>query len=329
MANPTQNAVHVDSALTNFSVAYRQSADAFVADKLFPNIPVRFKSDEYYVYNRADFNRDEVALRAPATESAGGDYKLSTQTYTAAVKAFHKDVADQDRDNADPAIDLERDAVEFVMRKMMLNKERDFAEKFFTSGKWGFEKTGVAAGPTGNQFLKWSDDNSPIIDIIEEAIIEMESITGYAPNKMMVNRRAMTALKNHPEIVDRVKYATSTSDNPARVTPRTIAALFGLDEILMSTAVINSAPQGATEASDYVTGDNALLVHAPAAPSLMSPMAGATFSWTGYLNNGNAMGIATSRFRMDHLKAERIEAEMAYTQEIVAPDLGYFLGSVV
>jgi len=324
MSNPTQTGVHVDSALTNLSVAYRQSASAFIADRVFPNVPVRFKSDEYYIYNRADWNRDEVQVRAPATESAGGGYRLSTETYTAKVHGFHKDVADPDRANADPAIDLDRDAVEYVMHKMMLGKEVDWANRFFTSGVWSSEKTGVASNPTGNQVVKWSDTTSgdPIGDI-EAAIIDMESQTGYAPNKLVLNRRSMSALKNHPDVVDRVKYATSTSDNPARVTPQTLAALFGLDEILMSTAVVNSAAEGATESSDYVTGTNALLVYAPRTASLMTPSAGLTFSWSGYLGNGNAMGIATSRFRMDNLKAERIEAEMAYDQKVVAADLGY------
>lgn len=329
MPNPTNSSLHVDSALTNLSVAYRQSADSFVADRVFPNVPVRFKSDEYYIYNRADWNRDEMQVRAPATESAGGGYGLSTDTYTAKVHAFHKDVSDQDRANADPAIDLERDAVEYVMRKMMLGKEVDWATNFFTSGVWSFEETGVASSPASGETIKWSDQTSgdPIGDI-EDAIIDMEATTGYAPNKMVVNRRVMSALKNHPDIVDRVKYSTSTSDNPARVTPQTIAALFGLEEILMSTAVVNSAAEGATESSDYVIGNNALLVYAPRTASLMTPSAGLTFSWSGYLNNGNAMGIATSRFRMDHLKSERIEAEMAYDQKVVASDLGYMFAGI-
>lgn len=329
MANPTGSSLHVDSALTNLSVAYRQSANNFIADVVFPNVPVRFKSDEYYKFNRADWNRDEVTVRAPGTESAGGGFNISTETYTAKVHAFHKDVTDQDRANADPAINLDRAAVDFVMHKMMLAKEIDWASAYFTTGVWGTDITGVASGPSTGQTIKWSDTTSgdPIGDI-EAAIIAMEEDTGYSPNTMVIGRKVMSALKNHPDIVDRVKYATSTTDNPAKVNERTLAALFGIDRILVSRAVKNTANEGATEASAFVTGSNALLCYAAPAPSLMEPSAGYTFSWTGYLNAGNAMGIATSRFRMDHLKSERIEAEMAYDQKVVSSDLGYFFSAI-
>lgn len=329
MANPTGSSLHVDSALTNLSVAYRQSANNFIADVVFPNVPVRFKSDEYYKFNRADWNRDEVTVRAPGTESAGGGFNISTETYTAKVHAFHKDVTDQDRANADPAINLDRAAVDFVMHKMMLAKEIDWASAYFTTGVWGTDITGVASGPSTGETIKWSDTTSgdPIGDI-EAAIIAMEEDTGYSPNTMVIGRKVMSALKNHPDIVDRVKYATSTTDNPAKVNERTLAALFGIDRILVSRAVKNTANEGATEASAFVTGSNALLCYAAPAPSLMEPSAGYTFSWTGYLNAGNAMGIATSRFRMDHLKSERIEAEMAYDQKVVSSDLGYFFSAI-
>lgn len=329
MANPTGSSLHVDSALTNLSVAYRQSANNFIADVVFPNVPVRFKSDEYYKFNRADWNRDEVTVRAPGTESAGGGFNISTETYTAKVHAFHKDVTDQDRANADPAINLDRAAVDFVMHKMMLAKEIDWASAYFTTGVWGTDITGVASGPSTGKTIKWSDTTSgdPIGDI-EAAIIAMEEDTGYSPNTMVIGRKVMSALKNHPDIVDRVKYATSTTDNPAKVNERTLAALFGIDRILVSRAVKNTANEGATEASAFVTGSNALLCYAAPAPSLMEPSAGYTFSWTGYLNAGNAMGIATSRFRMDHLKSERIEAEMAYDQKVVSSDLGYFFSAI-
>ena len=40
MPSPTPRDVHVDAALTNISIAYKQSDDAFVAEKVFPVVPV-------------------------------------------------------------------------------------------------------------------------------------------------------------------------------------------------------------------------------------------------------------------------------------------------
>src|ERR1019366_265814 len=104
MPQPTLQDVHVNRPLTNISVAYLQEAAGveFVADKAFPAVPVENKSDLYYTYARADFNRDEMQKRALSAESAGTGYNLnSTGTYNCDVWSLHKDVDDQIRSNSD------------------------------------------------------------------------------------------------------------------------------------------------------------------------------------------------------------------------------------
>ena len=38
---PTRQQIHIDRPLTNISVAYMQDAKNFIADKVFPTIPVQ------------------------------------------------------------------------------------------------------------------------------------------------------------------------------------------------------------------------------------------------------------------------------------------------
>ena len=71
---PNMQNAHIDRALTNTSVAYMQDASAFIADKVFPIVPVKRQSDVFYIYNKGDFMRDEAQVRGAASESAGGDY---------------------------------------------------------------------------------------------------------------------------------------------------------------------------------------------------------------------------------------------------------------
>jgi hypothetical protein len=58
------------------------------------------------------------------------------------------------------------------------------------------------------------------------------------------------------------------------------------------------------------------------------PSAGYTFSWTGYLGASD-QGVRVKKFRMEELAADRVEAEMAYEQKMVAPDLGYFFEDAI
>jgi hypothetical protein len=73
---------------------------------------------------------------------------------------------------------------------------------------------------------------------------------------------------------------------------------------------------------------SALLAYAPASPSLMTPSAGYTFTWNGYLG-GNSEGIKIKRFRMEHIASDRVEAEMTYDMKVVCPDMGVFVKDAV
>jgi hypothetical protein len=42
----TASQVHIDQPLTNLTVAYLQSQDNFIADKVFPNVPVDKKTNK-------------------------------------------------------------------------------------------------------------------------------------------------------------------------------------------------------------------------------------------------------------------------------------------
>ena len=120
---PSRSDVHVNRPLTNISLAFMQRAENFVADEVFPNISVGKQSDSYFTYDRAEFNRDEMKERTPGTESSGGSYKIGTDLYHAKTRAYHKDIPDPVRANADTPISLDREATEFVTLKALINSE--------------------------------------------------------------------------------------------------------------------------------------------------------------------------------------------------------------
>src|SRR5262245_52989247 len=114
MASPTPSDVHVNAALSSISVAFMQDQSEFIADRVFPAVPVAKQSDRYFTYDKGNWFRAKAQKRAPATESVGSGFTLdNTPNYFADVYAFHKDVDDDTRSNADAAIDVDRDATEF------------------------------------------------------------------------------------------------------------------------------------------------------------------------------------------------------------------------
>ena len=324
MPQPNINSVHVDAILTNISVAYMQKAENFIADKVFPVVPVDKKSDKYFVYTKNDWFRDEAQRRADGTESAGSGYNLTTGTYAADVFAFHKDVGDQTVANADAPLNPLREATEFVTNRMLLRKEVQFVEDFFTTGIWGTDVDGVAGAPSSGETKQWSDyTSSDPIDDIEEAKSEILGNTGMAPNTLVLGYEVFRQLKNHPDLVDRIKYTSSQT-----ITEDMLARMFDIDRVLVARAVKATNNEGAAEAYSFMYGKAAALYYVAPSPGLLTPSAGYTMSWTG-VSGGIGSTIGVSSFRMESLKAERVEAEMAFDNKVIGADLGYFWNTIV
>jgi len=323
-AQPTQGSVHVNAPLTNISVAYIQSQADFVADKAFPIIPVDKQSDIYWLYTKNDWFRDEAQQRAAGTESAGGGYSVdSSNTYYCKVYAFHKDVPDQVRANADAALDVDRDATMFVTQRLLIRREKEWHDKYFAAGKGWKDYTGVAGVPAANQFKQWSDFTSsdPVNDI-KVARMYIKTLTGFRPNTLVLQEEVFETLKLHPDIIDRYKYTTAQV-----ITADMLAKLFEVDRILVSGGVYATNNEGVTGAYSFIASKGALLCYSAPNPGLLTPSAGYTFAWKGL--SGMGYSTAIKNFRMEHLESDRIEGQAAFDCKIVAADLGAFFATAI
>jgi len=322
---PKMQDAHIDRALTNISVSYLQDASSFIADKVFPIVPVKRQSDVYYQYSRADFMRDEARERGAGTESAGGDYGVEAQDpYHCRKHAFHKDVTTEERANYDEPLDADIDATDFVTQKMLIRREVAWAQRYFRAGVWGTERAGSADG-AGGTVLQFNNEASDPIGVFTRAGVQMASETAYRPNTLVLSPFVFNALKNHPDILDRIKYTQK-----GIVTADLLATLFEVDKVLVAWGVVNTARKGADENTGFIMGKHALLTYAAPRPALRKPSGGYIFAWTG-LEGSGAFGNRMVRIPMDllGLGTERIEGEMAFDCKMISSDLGVFFKDIV
>ena len=325
---PTPSDVHVNRPLTNLSIAVIQDESVFVANQVFPVVPVEKQSDAYWTYDDAYWNSDEMQVRAPGTESVGNGYTVdASNTYYCHVYAFHKDIDDQTRANADSPLNLDREATRYVTRKALIKRERLFATAYMAGGVWTRDYDGVAAAPGANQVLQWNDAASNPIEDVWDAKESVLGRTGFEPNVLVLGYAVYKALVNHPDFIDRVKYG-QTPGEPAMIDTSDLAALFKVEKVVIMRGIYNSAVEGATKNNTFITRDKALLVYAPAAPGLMTPSGGYIFSWTGF-TGAAAEGQRIKRFRMEHIEADRVEIQMAFHMKLIAADLGAFWDTLV
>ena len=337
---PTEGDVHVDRPLTNISIAFAQEADGFVANQVFPSIPVNSKSDEYWVIDRGEFFRNQVKDRAPGTRAPLINWKTSTDNYNSKRRSIATGVPDEVRANADSALSIDRSATELVTEQGMIKQEVDWTARYFTQDApgdvWTFDVDGAGSAtppasfdPTNaanNDKVYWSDASSTPIEDIRQGRRFIQSITGRRGNVLVLGRAVFDALLDHPDIVGRLDRGQTTG--PAIVQRDALAALFELEEILVMDAIQNTAAENLPASFSFVGGDNALLVHRAASPGLLVPSAGYTFNWTGFLGS-TTNGMRMRRKRDDMADTDIFEMDMHYDQKVVSADLGYFFGGIV
>ncbi len=331
MPSPSGADLHINAALTNVSVAYFQDSADFIADQIFPSLPVDKRSDVFWKYSKSDMRRTDAQKRAPGTESAGIDWTLTEDNYYADVYAVHKDIDDQTRANADSNFHLDSDATRLVTNHLLLQRDSLWASKYFLTGLWGKEYTGVGSGPTGTQFLQWNVAGSGPLENMTTWASAFRLSTGKKFSFMVVGSDVWNALQNHAEILDRIKFTQK-----GVITEQLVAEFFGVKKFVVSHASIATGPhindsvaQDAASTYGYINNPKSILIgYAPSSPSLLTPSAGYTFNWKGY-GAGNKQGLTIAQMRMQHLKSDRIEGEAAYVQKLVSADCGVFINTAV
>ena len=330
----TASQVHIDAPLTNLTVAFLQDPNGFVADRVFPRVSVAKKSDRYYIYNRADFNRvGQVQARAPRTQAPRVGMSLSTDTYLTEVFSLATDFDFETLANEDASLNLRAAGAQMLTHQLLIDREVKWASTYFASSVWGTDWTGVAGAPSTNQVRQWSDytNSTPIQDVTNIMRTVQLKSGGYKPNVMVVGKETRDALVNNPQILARLN-GGATVTNTALVTDAKLAEIFGVEEFLVMETVKNNSAEGVAESNAFIGGKSAAFYYRPRAAGLMVPSAGYTFTWDD-LENASGYGISIKSYRGDYLAidgiAEVLEANMAYDQKVVSTDLGGFIATVV
>ena len=317
MAQPSLADVHIDAALTDFSVAFFQDADKFVARQFSPVVPVGKQSDKYFIYDKAETLRTDAVKRAPGTEAAVRNYKLSTGNFFCDVYSIASDVSEQIRANSDPALDPEEDAAKLTMGDIMMRMEVDFAAAAFATSIWDTNVVGTT------NFVKWNDPSSVPITDISTGIETIGDNTGFDPNVLLLGSNVWAKLRHHPDIIARLP-----DSSPRIATKDFLANLLDIEKVLVAKAVRNSAEEGATASIGRILGENALLAFVDPNPGLRSATAMRTFVWSGLL--GSTDGIRTKRMDIAHKDAfPRVETDAAFDFKVTASELGYFFSDAV
>jgi len=314
---------HYDQYLTNISVSY-QDNQQFIGETVIPVVEVDKQSDKYMVFDYQDHMiADDDIRRAPGTvasemRTGWSDDAFYCEGYAKRYALYDEEIANADQDRI---FNLKEMAAKQVKAKLLLNKELKSAE-LLTNPNNFHPDLRISFGGAGDP-AKWSDfDNSnPILDIFKIRE-KAERLGAMDFNTLVLSKPVYNILKMHPKLKSTVAGWTS----PEFVSDELIKQLLGVDRLIVANARKATSAQrrvGEGGLTNYIWGNNAILMYLPNSPGRDIPAAAYTFQWTN--PQANVVGAQKTREYYDEAsKTLWIETEEWFAQKVVSK-----LGAVV
>jgi hypothetical protein len=308
---PTNADLHpVDPVLTNFALGYMQGENRFVASRAGVPVPVAEQSGTYFVFDKKYWFLDEMQRRAPGQPYPQGGYGVSTATYSTVQWALAHPIPDENRAANQSGADLESTGTQWLAGRALIRKERLFAPLM---------ATGVWTSGTGAVSAKWSTTSTPIADV-RTAKRTVSQLTGLTPNMMICGEIVEDRLVTNANILDGLKYTAAATVESVR---GALAALLGLNQILVAQAIYNSANENATGTFAPIVDDDALICYQDPGAGVFGATAFKMFYW----EPGGGLG-GVRRYREEGNDADILKMKMQIVFKTVAADLGYLFTDV-
>ncbi len=235
----------VDPVLTNLARGYHNSL--MVSTTLFPVVQVskeggkipEFTKESFKIYNT------ERAIRANSNRISPEDRSSIDFVLTEHDLEYPLDYREEQEDALPAKMNATRvcvDGIQLRLEKMAADQAQSLSS--YPAGN----KVTLASG---DKFNNSSSDPFPIISSAVEAV--RQSI-GVRPNVCLMGASSYAALKDHPGILDRIKYSQK-----GVVTPELLRVLFDFDKLVIGDAVF------ADDSGNFsdVWSDNVIIAYIP------------------------------------------------------------------
>jgi len=314
---PYREQVHSDAILSNVALQYSQ--DWFIANQALPQVNVAKESDKYFQFYLKDaLNFPARTLRGDGAESAETTWDVTSSTYQCEEYALKDIVTDRARKNADSPIDMDVDTTKFLTGQLLLDYEKRVADLLFSTTTFTSYYSALTGDDMWDVYTAAGADSDPIADI-ETAKDSVMKNSLRPANTIIMGYEVFKKVVHHPSILARIQYGGTPAD-PATVTPKALAQVFNVSQVLVGKAVYNSAVEGATVVPAYVWGKYVLTAYVENPVPRKGVTLGATFQ---------AQPFQVVTWREPKRKGDMIEVSMVEDEVCIAAGAGYLFSTVV
>lgn len=228
---------HIDQRLTDVSIQYKNGD--FIGSIFCPEVPVKFGSDKYTVYDKGNMfiDKDDTF----SSEGVSGLIQGGTDTgsYSVNDHGLHCWITSTDRRNEDVPLNTEIDNTEMLMGAIMLQREKRIAALF----------TGLGSSLYTTPGTKWTRTTGTPVSDIETVIGKMF----LPPNRMEMTLPVWNIFKRNTEVLalfgggdTRLKVATE----------ELVKEYFKLDQFVIANCQRNSAKANNTASLTQIWGNS-------------------------------------------------------------------------
>ena len=300
--------------MSRISIGYKNPEVNYIADKVFPIVPVDKQSDYYYLWEKGFWFRNHVERRAPGAIYTEGGLELSAVQYVCAQYGLAYPLPREVVANQDVAVNLERTGAEWLADQFMLNREIACSAGVFVASVWGTDLTLTGA-------TQWSDyEASDPLGAIDTAKNTIRAATGVTPNTLILGQQVWDKIKWHPDLVDKFKFTQT-----GILTEPLIAKVFDVPNLMVGSAIYNTVKEGVTFSGAFIWGKEAVLLYVPPSPGLMTPASGYTFVW----NQGMGLTTTIKNIPDDLRNRDVLQGDQFFVHKITGGPLGYRFATAV
>lgn len=305
--------VHENKALSNLAIQFLQEKDGFIANDVAVPLTVQKESDKYFVFDRTNWKLGNDLRAAGASSNRVRQPGLSTETYLVEEYTQHDIVPIREIENADAPLQPLQDATSFLVENLMINREQRAAELLFTT-------TAVETIATLTAATQWdATTGSTPIDDIDLGIFTVGKQCGRKGNVVSTGDTVWRVLKNHEDILDRIKYTQT-----GIVTKDILASALDLDAMNIGSAVYDTTDEGiASQTIQYLWNDDKVLVN------YRTKRASAKTLNHAYQFVKKGKEVMVKNWFDQDLNGQKVEVSLFYDFKIVATSCGYMITDVL
>lgn len=276
----------------------------FIATRILPIKGVAKKAATMSVITRENMKRAD-AKRANGAAFNRINLISEDKAYACIRHGLEIQLTDEDRENYVDDYDAEIESSQALKNKFYNELEIEAATAVFNTTTWT-----EAALYTDNKATPWSTAATDIISQVAAAILKVEENTGISPNALIVNKYALHNLLKNDDIITRFPGATAIT---RAMIEANLAAIFGLDELIIGGGVYDSAKEGQDFTAAKIWDNKyAMVAKIQKGSTMTEPGLGRTIIWEGMSGADEVQPI--DQYREPQTKSDIFQIEQ-FSQE--------------